>query len=110
MLSIFRTFKWFNPTDFKWFTAAVYLGSRLPFLHSWRKSSWRIWYDLFLWFSVLVLSYVKLSFVKLQEKNRSLAEARSILISANTHLHSNTESLIVSKVINAFSTADAAIN
>ncbi len=56
------------------------------------------------------MSYFKLSFVKLQEKNRSLAEARSILISAITHLHSNTEPLIISKVINAFLTADAAIN
>ncbi|XP_057375006.1 uncharacterized protein LOC130695963 [Daphnia carinata] len=32
------------------------------------------------------------------EKNRSLAEARSILISVITHLHSNTEPLVVSKV------------
>lgn len=36
--------------------------------------------------------------MKLQEKNRCLAEARSVLISVITHLHSNTEPLVVSKV------------
>ena len=37
-----------------------------------------------------------------QEKNRSLGEARSVLISAITHLHSNTEPLVINEVRNYY--------
>ena len=52
---------------------------------------------LLLKFFMVALSFYFL-ILKLQEKNRSLAEARSILISVITHLHSNTEPLVISKV------------
>jgi hypothetical protein len=37
-----------------------------------------------------------------QEKNRSLGEARSVLISAITYLHSNTEPLVINEVRNHY--------
>ena len=37
-----------------------------------------------------------------QEKNRSLGEARSVLISAITHLYSNTEPLVINEVRNHY--------
>jgi hypothetical protein len=50
----------------------------------------------------LLVSLIKIYILYNQEKNRSLGEARSVLISAITYLHSNTEPLVINEVRNHY--------